>query len=334
MIKFVFLLSIFFQLSSCASKPTICEYLKLDNCNNSKRSLSKSAGASLPSANSAAFNNPAAIALNRGVGLESIHFNGYAQLGLVSGTGRVGAAVSNFPNDGTFFGNTAFESTNEYRVRTLKFKPYSPEKLVLATAVNIFGGKKKKGLQLDLGAIYRRHTGLQKDHYGGGLILSYNKFISIGYSEYTDTYFLDLREETIDIIDSDGNETSQTFPNDNIYLYKKESQIKSYMYGLKFSKLALDYLHILSSTEDEHFNDTEIKIYNLSYFYKRWIFSYGRRFEDSFREEYQDDVFIEKRFKSDTFLGAQYATKNGFLLGGFLNYYLYNELTLGLTYFF
>jgi hypothetical protein len=65
-----------------------------------------------------------------------------------------------------------------------------------------------------------------------------------------------------------------------------------------------------------------------------WIFSYGRRFEKSFKEVYEDEVFIVEKDKSDTFVGAQYATKSGIIVGGFINYYLFGELSLGLTYFF
>lgn len=325
---------IFVLQVSCASKPSICEYLKLDNCNNSKRALSKSAGASLPSANSAAFNNPAAIALNRGLGIESIHFNGLAQLGLVTGTGRIGAAISNFPNDGTFFGNTALESTNEYRKRAINFRPYEGDKIVLAGAFNLFGAKKKKGLQADIGVIYRRQTQLEKDFYGGGIILSYSKFISLGYSKYSDIYYEDLRGKTDINIDADANETTVIYPDDPSFLTESEFEVHSYMAGLKFSNLALDYLKIVTSSKIDDFDASKVKIYNMSYFYKKWIFSYGRRFETSFREEYIDKNFEFNEDKSDSFLGAQYATKNGFVLGAFINYYLYNELSLGLTYFF
>lgn len=330
------LFSILFASCATRSRPTICEYLKLDNCNNSKRSLSRSAGASLPSVNSAAFNNPAAVALSRGLGIESIHYQGIAQLGLVTGTGRIGAAISNYPSDGTFFGNIAVESTNEFRKRTVLKKAYEADKIALATAINIFGGKSKKGLQLDLGLIYHRQTEIEKDYYGAGLILSYNKFISFGYSSYTDIHYQELSGKFDDIYDQFGNPTSVIYPTDPNINISEEYRVENTVFGLKFSTVAIDYIKIKTTSLEDSFDPVFIDIYNLSYFYRKWIFSYGRRFESSFKEYYDKDLeeFIIQENKSDSFLGAQYATQNGFLLGAFINYYLHDELSLGLTYFF
>lgn len=334
-----FIFFLLFFLSSCASKskPTICQYLKLDNCNNSKRSLSRSAGASLPSVNSAAFNNPAAVALSRGLGIESIHYQGNAQIGLVTGTGRIGAAISNNPSDGTFFGNVPIETMNEYRERHVFEKPYETEKFSLATAVNILGGKKKKGLQLDLGLIYRRQTEIEKDYFGGGLIISYNKFISLGFSQYDDVHYLNLSGKEGTIYDQFGNGTDVIYPVDPSLILETDYTVTNTVVGLKFSTIALDYILIKTRPKEEDaFQDIDITIYNLSFFYEKWILSYGVRSEKSFREYFDPDLeeYIAQEEKNDGFLGAQYATKNGFVLGAFINYYLYNELSFGLTYFF
>lgn len=333
-------LFILFQiLLSCASnsRPTICEYLELDNCNNSKRSLSRSSGASLPSVNSAAFSNPAAIALNRGVGIESIHYHGQAQLGIVTGTGRIGAALSNNPTDGTFFGNVPIESVNDFRKRSIDFLPYTTDKISLATAVNIVGGKSKKGMQLDLGIIYKRQTLQDQDYYGAGIILSFNKLFSLGYSEYSDVYYQKLSGTTGEIFDQFGNATTVIYPDDYSLDLNVKYSVKNTILGMKFSNIALDFISITTeSKEDVTFDDTLVKIFNLSYFYQKWIFTYGSRYEKSFREVFDNDIkeYVTQEEKQDGFLGAQYATKNGFVLGAFLNYYLYNELSLGVTYFF
>lgn len=312
----------------------------MDNCNNSKRSLNRSAGASLPSVNSAAFTNPAAISLSRGVGVETIHYDGYAQVGLVTGTGRVGAAISNFPSDGTFFGNTAIEIPNKYRLRLLDGKRFEEDKFILATGFNVFGGKQKEGLQMDVGLIYRRQTEKEKDYYGGGVTFTFNKIASVGFATYNDVYYDDLRGKKIYQVDDNGNITTNVYYSNDIYwFYDVEYKVTTVTGGLKFSKFAIDYIRFVTEFEDhsgnvDQFDIAEASIYNISYFYTTWIFSYGRRFEKSFKEIYEDDIFREKLHKSDTFLGAQYATANGFLLGGFYNYYLLNEISLGLTYFF
>ena len=326
-------------LSSCSgrSKPTICEYLKLDNCNNSKRALSRSSGASLPSVNSAAFNNPAAVALSRGLGIESIHYQGYVQMGIVTGTGRIGAAISNNPSDGSFFGNTAVEATNEFRKRTILGSAYRTEKFSLATAFNVFGGKKKKGLQFDIGLIYKRQTELEKDYYGGGFILSYNKFISFGYSQYTDVHYQKISSTEDTIYDQYGNATKILYPDDPTLDINEEYKVASSVFGIKFSNIAIDHMRIITTPIGiDDYSETSVGIYNLSYFYKQWIFSYGQRFEVSSKEVFDEELqeFITQEGKSANFAAAQYATKNSFVLGAFINYYLQNELSLGLTYFF
>lgn len=331
---FLFVLFSFLNSPVTYSKASVCDVLKLKYCNDSKRSLNRSAGASLPSVNSAAFNNPAAISLNKGLGIESIHYDGKAQLGLITGTGRIGAAISNFPSDGTFFGNTAIESSNDFRKRSIEFGRFEQDKFILAGAYNIIGGSRSKGFQADIGLIYRRHTEIEKDYFGGGLILSYNKILSIGASVYDDVYYTNLSGKTDTLIDQNGNQSSVTYPSTPSLITETDYKVTSYVAGLKFSKLAIDYITFSSESQDEEISDTKVSIYNISYFYRTWIFSYGRRFESSFQEVYLDEKFIEQKDKSNTFLGAQYATSGGFLLGGFINYYLYNELSIGLTYFF
>ena len=168
-------LGIIILFTSCTSrsKPDICEVLKLESCNSSKRSLNRSAGASLPSVNAAAFNNPAAISLNRGVGIESIH---YARKGSIR-TYYWGLVVLELPYQtsqvmGHFFGIPAMETVNDFRERSLEGERFEQNKFILAGAFNVFGGSSKKGLQADIGIIYRRQTKLENNYYGGGLILS------------------------------------------------------------------------------------------------------------------------------------------------------------------
>ena len=86
-------------------------------------------------------------------------------------------------------------------------------------------------------------------------------------------------------------------------------KVKSLVAGLKFSKFALDYIKFNFESDKLAIQETEVTIYNLSYFYTKWIFTYGRRFESSFKEAYENSTFITLKDKSDTFLGIQYATK-------------------------
>ncbi|MAZ47446.1 MAG: hypothetical protein CME65_02720 [Halobacteriovoraceae bacterium] len=329
---------VLFLLQSCGTfksqQPNICKVLKLDNCNNSKRGLSRSAGASLPSVNAAAFSNPAAIALNKGWGVESITFGNESQLGLVYGTGRVGGAVASSPNDGTFFGNLAVEDSQNYRRRVMALERFKEEKWAFSGGVNLFGGDEKRGLSLDIGGMWRRHLELEEDHFGGGLTLTWNKILSLGVSQYNDVYYQDLRDREGQIFDQEGNATSVIFGSNSLYEYRY--RVTSFVYGLKFSVLAFDYITLKTEYEDEAIEPSYSTVWNMSYFYRRWIFSYGKRFEESFKEVYdsEEEIFLTQKRKDDVFLGAQYALPFGLVVGGFYNYYLLDDLSLGLTYFF
>jgi len=309
--------------------------LKLDNCNNTKRSLSRSAGASVPSISTAAFNNPAAISLTRGLGVETIMHQGIGQVGLVTGTGRVGAAFSNSPTSGTFFGNQAIESTNSLRLRTLSGKKFEEDKLSLAAGVNLFGGKSKKGLQADIGAVYRKQNELKEDYHGVGLTLGFNKFISIGASQYTNVYYENLRGEKGELVDQFGNIYDVLYSDDPSNETRVNYRVTNFTYSLKFSKFAIDHIVFKTIYEDDEELPDYVKIYNISYFYKKWIITYGRRFEESDREIYDDELeeFVVERDKSAGFLGFQSALGNNFIVGVYVNYYLMNDLSFGLTYF-
>ncbi len=306
--------------------------LKMDNCNNSKRGLARSAGASLPSVNAAAFSNPAAIALNRGLGIESIHYKNEMQIGVVTGTGRVGAAVANLPNNGTFFGQTAIETDNSYRVRRIDREKFQEDKLALAAGANLFGGKRKKGLKVDVGVQLRRHHTLEKEYGGAGATLSYNNIINIGLASYKDVYYEDLRDSEIIVVNQDGSTYEFSTDNNEQYIFKSPYNVQTLTAGLKFSKLAVDYIKFTTDFESETDDFAEASLYNISYFYRMWIFSYGRRFEKSYKEIYLDQEFVGKKHKSATFLGAQFATGN-FLFGLFHNYYLLDEWSFGITFF-
>ena len=85
---------------------------------------------------------------------------------------------------------------------------YKEDKFALSGGLNIFGGNKKKGLSLDVGGMWRRHLELEEDHFGGGITLTWNKFLSLGFAQYNDVYFLDLRDEQGQVFDQNGNGTS------------------------------------------------------------------------------------------------------------------------------
>ena len=306
------MLKLFFLLLICVpvlAKPSICEMLKLDNCNNSKRALSRSNSASFPNTTSAALNNPAAVAMDRGFGIESVFYKQVGRTGIVTGTGRVGAAISTASAQETFFNHYSLETPTDRRARLLTNDVYEPDNTAIALATNVFGSKNSRGLRMDIGGIYR-HNGQRNSSYGGaGVSLGYRQMINVGYSKYRDVLYNE--DELIDI----GVEV--------------ENQIA----GIKLANLALDYLVITTKFDNELIDESVIKILSASLFYQRWIFTYGKRQEESFREIYKNQVFETPEVKHDGFLGVQYAIGDHFILGLYQNYYLLNEVSAGIAFF-
>lgn len=312
----------------------LCDYLKIDTCNNSKRPLARSNSASFPSTTTAAFNNPTALTMERGLGLESIFYKNHGNIGIVSGTGRIGAAISTTPPTEIFFGHYALETQNQYRKRILERNKYQDDNFNLAFAFNLFGKKKRKGLQVDLGGIFKHHKEKNENFLGAGINLSYNKVFNIGYSKYNDVLYEDIRGKTIDLYDTSGGSIPVIYPEDDEWLTDVGTTVENTIIGLKFANFALDHLTIKTIFEDEYYEPTIITILAGSIFYKEWIFTYGKRTEESFREVYQDEEFIEQRRKYNRFLGAQYALGEYILIGLYHNYYLFNEVTMGISIFF
>tara|TARA_Y100000385_G_C12918639_1_gene561555 strand:+ start:369 stop:929 length:561 start_codon:yes stop_codon:yes gene_type:complete len=164
---------------------SICDQFP-EYCSNVRRNQSRPTNSSLPTQSSAVFTNPAAVSTDKGFGIETINYNGDSQIGIVTGTGRVGAAISNNPSEETFFGNGVQEDFISYRSRWFYKEKYESDKLVLSGAMNVFGKKKKKGLQMDVGASYRQINDIDTTYIGGGVAFNWSRILSFSYAEFRD----------------------------------------------------------------------------------------------------------------------------------------------------
>jgi hypothetical protein len=144
---------------------------------------------------------------------------------------------------------------------------------------------------------------------------------------------------TAPFVDEFGVETPVIYNNDPTNEIHYHYKVRNYIVGLNLRNFSLDYSWIRTTRDGDNENSL-IKIFTASYFYKLWMFTYGTRLEDSNRELYtiDEDENItfrnDERIKGEGFLGAQFAAGNHFVLGMFYNYYLLNELSVGLTFFF
>ncbi|OFZ17280.1 MAG: hypothetical protein A2X86_02175 [Bdellovibrionales bacterium GWA2_49_15] len=295
----------------------LCEQLKLEIC--SKRNYSRRSNASMPTEQSAFRMNPSAIPTEKGVGIETIIDDGDYNFGLVTGTGKVGAAVGPNSVDDSFFGNMAIEADDEYRTRMLAGKKYKSQKTVLAGAVNLYGGganRKPVKVNLGLAGRYNKYTKHFKSGVGGAVELG---IFSIGYSKYKDEYYYVSPYPTL-------------IPNTT---YPYEATVVTF--GMKVPYFAIDYstvknkLNVTATTDLQ----TTIKLLSTTFFWRNWMFTWASRTEDSYRPEYdfKTQQFTYVREKNQSFLGLQYSFKNKLILGVFHNYYLLQDYSLGLTWF-
>jgi hypothetical protein len=312
---------------------SICDTFP-DYCSNLKRNQSRPTNSAAPTQSAAVFSNPAAVSTDKGFGVESIHFKG-GEFGLVTGSGRVGAAISNNPSSETFFGNGAQEDVLSYRKRWFEKTKFKTSKFVFSGAANVFGKRSRKGLHLDIGVIVRNIPEIETTYVGGGVSINWSRILSFGYSEYRDAYVKDFRNTTLESYDKKGVPTSYAFDNSDYNFYEWHYQVRNYVVGFNYKNFSFDYSW-LTTTNLENNEKYYVKIFNTSLFYGYWMFTAGFRNEESPRETYDYDLkeLINKQHKSDMFLGAQYALGNHFVLGLFNNYYLLDEWSVGLTYFF
>ena len=195
--------------------------------------------------------------------------------------------------------------------------------------------KNKKGLKANLGVNFRNLPAITTSYLGGGISVSWSSIINFGYSEYQDAYVKDYRGLTLQTYDEYGNPFNIYFDETKTSFYEWHYQVKNYVVGLNLNNWAIDYSWI-TTTNRENNEKYYIKILNTSLFYKKWMFSLGFRHEESPREkfDYKLKKMIQEKHKYDSFLGAQYAVGKHFIIGLFNNYYLLEETSLGLTYFF
>lgn len=329
------ILIILYIYSLAAWTYDLCDYIELKTCDANTKAFGRNNSASFPNSTTAALNNPSSLSMEKGFGIESIFFNANTKIGLVTGSGRIGAAISQTPTQESFFSNIAFENTYSYRQRKIEKLLYKPDdSYAFSFAANIFGKKKRKGLQLDLGLIAKRNGQADRNFIGGGATLSFNKVISFGYARYDDTYYEDLRDVTLTEYNTNGDEVGDiVFPDDPSAITDIDLTVETYIWSLKYGNIAFDHLTIKTIFDAPNIDTSYVKVFNTSIFYNKWIFTYGMREEESFREDYKDEEFITEKFKYDTFMGAQYAFGKNALIGLFSNYYLLNEWTMGLVIF-
>lgn len=261
--------------------------------------------------------NPSAVPVDDAMGGEAIIFQGTPDFVLVKGNGRVGAGVSLTNAEETFFGPPGFELASDYLARSIARQKYQSQKLNLATALAAYTNHEKgmKQFKVNLGLV-GRYNKLTHDLWPGAGISVTAAFLSFGYSVSQDEYLVNL--------------SSLGVPQQQKYQYS----IETYSFGIYLSNFIIDYstLHVYAPGA----GDFTYSLATGSLLVKDWIFSLSLRNEDSSRPVYDPatQTLVAQRLKQNYFGGIQYAATKHFMVSAFYNYYLFKEISGGVTVFF
>lgn len=292
-----------------AAEERLCDLLKVYECPDERSHYNQSVAASHPTSSSMNSVNPAAMNVNKGIGIEVIKYGVHYDASLISGTGKVGAGLAiSFPED-TFFGNMSVESVDSYMRRVEKKEQYKAPKYSLATALSIskiLFKRNNKYFDLKAGGIFKFHEKTKDLLVGGGGSVEFGP-LSFGVATYKDQF-----------VDRSINQE---------FKYR----VRTNSVGLKLPYFAVDWIRF----ENQYPVNSKIYLTSISGFYKKLILSYGVRKEVSYRPEYNraTSLFTFTTDKHANFIGIQFGLHKYFIAGLLYNYYLLNETSFVFTAF-
>lgn len=305
-----FLLGGFFITpSALADIEPLCN-LDTDFCKTSGQTRSVSAA---PSSSARINLNPSAVPTQKSFGIEVIGYKGEADLGIVRGFGRMGAALTPSNSEETFFGAPGFEYESAFLDRKIRAEKYRQQKYTLATAFNLYEkGRGLRQISFNLGLLGKYNSLTKAANPGGGLSGILGPFI-VGYSVYRDETLLDPEDSTN--------------PDQKI-----QSIVETYSIGLYLTNLILDHSTLRVQNNDPMWID----LTTLSLFIKKIILTASQRQEHSNRASYNDRnqslEYVPR--KIDYFYGAQFRVTPNFMIGALYNYYLLREASVSATLMF
>lgn len=305
-------------------KESLCDILNLPDCHSINKLTRRSSAKSIPSSGSAAQFNPANVSHDRGFGVETFYQPGNdVTYSLVTGTGKMGAAVMSAGNENGFFGNRILELESDYLERNLDGTQYPSKKYGAAIGAALF---KSKNFNLDVGLIGKYNEDIKRLNPGAGVSLRWGP-LSLGASQYQDDVFLDYGTKINPITDE------YYVIEQEAESYQEYFKVQTYFGGLKIKNLFLDVGII--NTQYEYFVDpVEIKIYSAAFIWKKWLFNLARRQETSPTYKFRDNELVLEEEESATYGGIQYSAHKFVVVGLHYNYYLLNEISGSLVIFF
>ena len=305
----VFLL---FISSALQAQDSLCDILNLPNCSGVNKITRRSSAKSLPSSGSSTQFNPANVSHDRGFGVES-----FAQAGnplnysLVTGTGRMGAAMISSGNENGFFGNRLIENGDEFLNRRLEKKQYQSQKHNGAFGVALL---KNSRVNLDLGISGKYNKNIRQFNPGAGVALRWGP-VSLGASQYRDDVFI--------ATDSFGFGQN----------YQESFTVQTFFAGVKIKNFFFDAGTI--STKFDGFDETfHVRLYSAAFIYGHFLFNVAQRQEETGLQKFENNALVTQRSQSSTYFGLQFSAHKLLVLGLHYNYHLLDEVSGSVAVFF
>ncbi len=317
MIKYFLFLFSLFTTTLVHAEDDLCGYFKF--CGSSSSSSRSSVNTSTSS-----ILNPSNLAKIKGLGLETLYqANNPLAFSIVTGNGRVGAALISPTLENSFFGIRSLELDFDYYKRFVEQKRYKNKKLNFATGIGLV---QSKNFTVELGLSARRNPDVKKINPGMGINTQVGPvhFGAYVYKDDVKVNFYDYTEPTTGVSYASiwGNST-----------YQESYLVKTLSLGVEIKNLSLDVAY-LNTKYAFYRDDTRVMLYTAAYRFGQFMFNYGLRKEESPNYAFGiDGTILYQREKMFNYFGVQYIPTKRVMLGFGKNTFLTNEFSFTLTLF-
>ncbi|MBC7428503.1 MAG: hypothetical protein H7336_07830 [Bacteriovorax sp.] len=312
-----FLIILFLSTTPVFAVDDQCAYFKYcGSASTTKKSTNTSTAASI---------NPSNIARIKGLGFEALfQTNNPMGFSMVTGNGKVGAALISSSLDNSFFGVRSLELDEMYRQRYIDGVRYKNNKLSLGAGINVI---KKNSVDLDMGISIKRNSNIKKINPGAGFSLRVGIF-TIGSYIFKDDVKVDLL----------GQNPYNGIPYSilwNAPTYQEGYLVKTFTAGVKINNFSLDAAMVSTNYKFYYDQETKIMIYTLTYHREKWMFNYAFRKEHSpnLAINSKDKILYISEDKTFNYFGIQYMANKNFMFGVGYNTFLLNEISGTFTIF-
>lgn len=290
-----------------------CTYFKFCGASSTRKSVNTSTSSII---------NPSNLAKVKGIGLESLfQENNEVAFSVVSGNGKMGAALIAPSLENSFFGNRSLELDEDYLHRYRNQKRYENKKINLAFGINLI---EKNNFSLSLGLSARRNPDIKKINPGFGITSQFWIF-NFGFYTYKDDVKINLtnRYEPYSAIYYPTRFNSET--------YQESFQVNTATFGFNIKNFNFDVGLINTKYAFYYDAPTEIVIYTAGYKLNKLFLHAGIRQERSPNLAIENDQLVLKRDKEYNYLGLQYMLNKHIVLGIGHNTFLLDEYSATIT---